>query len=361
MARPHSSLVRPRIFLEDARCDFSVSRRTFDARVGRLARLAFGTTSARATSSFSRARASARLASCVRCTREVMIKTPSCVTRLPANARRRCRTSAGSERDWPTSKRSWTAVETLLTFWPPGPEARTKVIVSSESGMIMGKRYPQNSPCCSKFVALALDEEWLHLLVLQDLHSWPPRSVTLRDREVRLLRLRHHRASEVVLVDRVILRRHRPVQEWHDVPKDARRVGVAENNGGPVHTKEVEVDGFDSLLLLPDDLRVLHSGRGVRAHCCHNPAHTSAGSPGAATKGLRVGDFDLAHLLLRHLRTALADTERGERDVDSPGVPCNLLLKSVHVDNYPGDFGVGEGVNLPARHHYYLLAPRVLD
>jgi hypothetical protein len=27
----------------------------------------------------------------------------------------------------------------LLTFWPPGPEARTKVRVSSESGMNMGK------------------------------------------------------------------------------------------------------------------------------------------------------------------------------------------------------------------------------
>jgi hypothetical protein len=99
-----------------------------------------------AISSFSRARVSARLASCVRCTRDVMINTPSCVARLPDNSRRRCRTSAGSERDWPTSKRSWTAVETLLTFWPPGPEARTKVIVSSESGMNMGKCYFQNSP-----------------------------------------------------------------------------------------------------------------------------------------------------------------------------------------------------------------------
>ena len=138
MARPQSSLVRPRNFFEEDRCDFAVSRRTLEASVGRLGRRVFGTTSARAISSFSRARASARLASCVRCTREVMINTPSCVARPPANARRRCRTSAGSERDWPASKRSWTAVETLLTFWPPGPEARTKVIVSSESGMNMG-------------------------------------------------------------------------------------------------------------------------------------------------------------------------------------------------------------------------------
>ncbi len=53
--------------------------------------------------------------------------------------------SAGRVRDWPTSNRSWTAVDTLLTFWPPGPEARTKVTVSSESGMNIGKVYFQNS------------------------------------------------------------------------------------------------------------------------------------------------------------------------------------------------------------------------
>ncbi len=141
-----SSFAGPRSFLAEDRCDFAASRRTLEPSVGRLGRRAFGTTCARAISSFSRVRASARLASCVRCTRDVMINTPSCVARLPANARRRCRTSAGSERDWPTSKRSWTAVETLLTFWPPGPEARTKVIVSSESGINMGKCYFQNSP-----------------------------------------------------------------------------------------------------------------------------------------------------------------------------------------------------------------------
>src|SRR5215471_12961605 len=231
MARPQSSLIRPRNFLEEDRCDFAVSRRTLEANVGRLGRRAFGTTSARATSSLSRARASARLASCVRCAREVMIKTPSCVARLPANASRRCRTSAGSERDWPASKRSWTAVETLLTFWPPGPEARTKVIVSSESGMNMGKCYLQNSLCCSS-APLALDEEGLHLFVLQDLHSWLLGSVALRDREERLLRLRHHRAREVIFMDGVVFGRHGPVQQRHDVPQDAGRVGVAENDGG---------------------------------------------------------------------------------------------------------------------------------
>jgi len=141
-----SSFARPRSFLEEDRRDFTVSRRILEPSVGRLGRRVFGATCARAISSFSRAWASARLASCVRCTRDVMINTPSRVARLPANARRRRRTSAGSERDWPTSKRSWTAVETLLTFWPPEPEARTKVIMSSESGMNMRKCYFQNSP-----------------------------------------------------------------------------------------------------------------------------------------------------------------------------------------------------------------------
>jgi hypothetical protein len=141
----HSSFVWRRSLFEEDRFDFAVSLRILEPNVGRLGRRVFGTASARAISSSSRARASARLASCVRCWRAVMINTPSCVARLPANARRRCRTSSERARDWPTSKRSWTAVETLLTFWPPGPEARTKVIVSSESGMNMGKRYFQNS------------------------------------------------------------------------------------------------------------------------------------------------------------------------------------------------------------------------
>src|SRR5690348_3843739 len=259
---PQSSLIRPRNFLEEDRCDFAVNRRTLEASVGRLGRRVFGTTSARAISSSSRARASARLASWVRCTREVMINTPSCVARLPANARRRCRTPAGSDVDLPASKRSWTAVETLLTFWPPGPEARTKVTVSSESGMNIGKLYSQNSLCWSGLVALALDEKGLHLPVLQDLNSWLLGNVALRDREVCLLRLRHHRTREIVLVDRVIFGRHGPLQQWHDVPKSAGSVGVAQNDGGTVQAEEVELDGLDSLFLLADDLRVLHSGRG---------------------------------------------------------------------------------------------------
>src|SRR5689334_23219308 len=55
--------------------------------------------------------------------------------------------------------------------------------------MNMGKCYLQNSLCCSS-APLALDEEGLHNLVLQDLHSCLFGSAALRDREERLLRLR---------------------------------------------------------------------------------------------------------------------------------------------------------------------------
>ncbi len=48
------------------------------------------------------------------------------MTRLPARRMRRVRTSPGREGEFPTSNRSWTAVATLFTFCPPGPEARTK-------------------------------------------------------------------------------------------------------------------------------------------------------------------------------------------------------------------------------------------
>ena len=131
--------------MEEERRDFSLRRLTLEPSVGRPGRRVLGTTWARAISSSSRARAAARLASCVRCSLALMIKTPSRVARFPANVRRRCLTSSGREGDWPISNRSSTAVETLLTFWPPGPEARTKVSVSSESGITIGKCYLQDT------------------------------------------------------------------------------------------------------------------------------------------------------------------------------------------------------------------------
>ena len=54
-----------------------------------------------------------------------MMSMPSRVIRLPASRTSRSRTSGGKDA-WLTSNRNCTAVATLLTFWPPGPEARTK-------------------------------------------------------------------------------------------------------------------------------------------------------------------------------------------------------------------------------------------
>ena len=89
-------------------------------------------------------------------------------------------------------------------------------------------------------------------------------------------------------------RRHGPVQQWHDVAKDGRRVGVTENDGGTRQSKEVELDGRDRLLLLANDLRLPHLGVGVPANCGHDLAHRSTSSLGGTAKGLRIGDFDLA-------------------------------------------------------------------
>ena len=62
---------------------------------------------------------------------------PSSVMLAAASRNSRSRTGSGREGDWRTLKRSCTAVATLLTFWPPGPEARTNSSSSSLSSMVM--------------------------------------------------------------------------------------------------------------------------------------------------------------------------------------------------------------------------------
>lgn len=52
-----------------------------------------------------------------------MTRIPSCVRRRPVSFFNRIIVSGGRAREWCTSKRSWTAVATLLTFCPPGPDA----------------------------------------------------------------------------------------------------------------------------------------------------------------------------------------------------------------------------------------------
>src|SRR6185503_4441442 len=88
-------------------------------------------------SATSRSNASARLRSWVRWFCAAITSTPSLVRRLPASRIRRIATSFASDGERRTSKRSCTAVESLLTFCPPGPEERTKLSSISRSSMEM--------------------------------------------------------------------------------------------------------------------------------------------------------------------------------------------------------------------------------
>src|SRR5581483_5890006 len=61
--------------------------------------------------------------------------TPSLVALAPASASNRVFTRSGSDGDWRASNRSWTALDTLLTFCPPAPLARMKLSSISSSRM----------------------------------------------------------------------------------------------------------------------------------------------------------------------------------------------------------------------------------
>src|SRR3972149_11906528 len=100
------------------------SRRRLATPLGRVGLRAFGGCQAASIKFCKRSLASRRLPSWVRWRRASIRRTPSLLARLPANRSSRALTASGNEREARTSKRSRTAVATLLTFWPPGPEAR---------------------------------------------------------------------------------------------------------------------------------------------------------------------------------------------------------------------------------------------
>jgi len=118
---------------------FALMRRSFEARVDRVAMSDRGTKVkvTRRTRSARQSRASFRFCSCVRKRSARMASTPSFVSRRPASRISRARTVAGRLGERATSKRSSTAVETLFTFCPPGPEARMNSSLSSDSGISM--------------------------------------------------------------------------------------------------------------------------------------------------------------------------------------------------------------------------------
>src|SRR5690625_658284 len=83
----------------------------------------FGGVAARRISSTSRPSASARLRAWLRWLAAWMMMAPSSVQRRPARRRRRAFTGSGRLGERAASKRRFTAVSTLFTFCPPGPEA----------------------------------------------------------------------------------------------------------------------------------------------------------------------------------------------------------------------------------------------
>ncbi len=113
------------------------NRRIFDVSVGLVLRRIFGLCAALRINSTSRSVAFSRFRPWVRNRRASIISMPSAVIRLPASEVRRIRTSSGKDGELATSKRSCTAVATLLTFCPPGPEARTKYSWISFSSIVM--------------------------------------------------------------------------------------------------------------------------------------------------------------------------------------------------------------------------------
>ena len=124
----------PRSFLVVDRLAFDSRRRVLEARVGRVAMRRFGRWAALRRSATSFWSAISRLRSCERVSCAVITNTPSLVSNLPAMGCSRCFRSSGRKAR-ATSKRSSAAVETLLTFCPPGPEAREKAQTISSSSM----------------------------------------------------------------------------------------------------------------------------------------------------------------------------------------------------------------------------------
>lgn len=116
---------------------FSSNLRYFEMREIFLRRRTFGFLAALWIRSISRCNASSRFLPWVRNRFAVIISSPSSVIRFPANLINRSFTSSGNEGECRTSNRSCTAVATLFTFCPPGPEDRMNSSRISDSFILI--------------------------------------------------------------------------------------------------------------------------------------------------------------------------------------------------------------------------------
>ena len=137
--QPPGSLTGARSFLRVPRRFFSSRRLAFAPADGRVGTRGRGSGRASSTRAARRARAASRLRDWVRWVSAKTTISPAAVSRLPARRSRRSRRPpripAASR-----SSRPSTAVDTLLTFCPPGPDARTNLKVSAASGTAMPPR-----------------------------------------------------------------------------------------------------------------------------------------------------------------------------------------------------------------------------
>lgn len=149
-ASAHSSLGRPRSLFVSARRFFPSMRLRLLPFEGFVAIRGLGAMTAAATRSRSRSIAASRFADWLREPDSVRIRSSSAVTRRPA--RRRSRSSASSDIGRSRSdSRSSIFVLTLLTFCPPGPDARTAENRRADAGTrtrgVNATRFPGGSSC----------------------------------------------------------------------------------------------------------------------------------------------------------------------------------------------------------------------
>jgi len=127
------SLTLARPDFTDDRCALPSRRRCLEPKVGFVGLRRFGTCEACSMASCRRANASDLLLSRLRPPWALMTKTPSPVIRASALARSRSFTAVGKA-EAAMLKRMCTALDTLFTFWPPGPWARMALNSTSDSG-----------------------------------------------------------------------------------------------------------------------------------------------------------------------------------------------------------------------------------
>lgn len=125
-----SDLTLPRFFLPS-------TRRRLLARVGRVATLRFGRSSDANISLARRARARSRFRDWLLVSSQWIRMAPSLVHLRPESCLSLFLEWAGRFGERSASNRSSTAVETLLTFCPPGPEARVNCSLNSQSSIVM--------------------------------------------------------------------------------------------------------------------------------------------------------------------------------------------------------------------------------